>query len=93
MVKLSGAYSLNKAESFQSLLEVISHGGQCSSVLSQFLRVLYDSFLSRLLLFGEEGRGCHRSLPCPFFSTVSAVIDITAKVAYLRFMDHRSMVP
>lgn len=58
----------------------------------QFLRVLFNVFMSRLLFGG--GGSVYTSLLCPFFSTESAVMDTTAKVTSLpciviRNTDHR----
>lgn len=77
------------------LLGAINCGGQCFSILSQSLRVLFNVLLFRMLLLlrGSWGghRGFHRCIPCSFLNCVSAVINVTAKVAYLHFSIHWSM--
>jgi hypothetical protein len=57
MVRLLKASALKKPESSLTLPEANNCGELASASLSQFLRVLFDGFLSRLLLVGGVGRG------------------------------------
>jgi hypothetical protein len=52
--------------------------------LSQFLRVLFDSFLSRLLHFGDggESRGCHGNLICLYLFIFLSNYKFRGKFVY-----------
>lgn len=64
--------------------KAINRGELHFSIFIIILRVLSDGFLSRLLLLSWGGyggsRGCHRSLLCPLFSTVSLQPSISLQI-------------
>lgn len=93
MVKLATALPLKRTKSFPFCIPARNHLVEScpSASLSHFLELSSVVFYLMLpVAGGGKGRYCHRSLSCPYFSSVCAVIDMTLKVDSLLFTVSKS---